>query len=183
MFLISLLCCIFAAAVVRGDDTNTAITIDGVTYENFHWGTLTPTTISVFHKTGVATIPLEKLPADLQERFGYDPKKAAERKASPQKAGAANQSGRKHPAELTGISSSSPTMFTAWIVFVNESKNVRKIYWLDYKGGRQRYGELKPSEKDEQQTFLGHPWVVTDPQDNALGLYYPDGQKRIVVLE
>jgi von Hippel-Lindau disease tumor supressor len=180
---ISLLCCIFAAAMVRGEDTNTTISIGGVTYENYHWGTVTPTTITIFHKTGVATIPLAKLPTDLQERFGYNPKKADERRVPQQKAVAANQSGRKHPAELVGIISSSPMMFTTWIVFVNESKDLRRIYWLDYKGGRQRYGELKPGERDEQQTFVGHGWLVTDPQDNALGLYYPDGQRRVVVLE
>ncbi len=169
--------------MVRGDDTNPTITIDGVTYENFHWGTITPTTITVFHKTGVATIPLEKLPPDLRERFGYSPKKAAELGAPQPKAVAANQNGRKHPAEIAGICSSSPTPVAARIVFLNESKELRKIYWLDFKGGRERYGELKPGERDEQETFLGHAWLVTDSQDNALGLYYPDGQKRVVVLE
>jgi hypothetical protein len=184
IFWVSLLCCVFAAAMVRGDDTNSTITIDGVTYENYHWGTITPTTITIFHKTGVATIPLEKLPPELQERFGYDPKKVAELKAAQQKVvAAANPSGRKHPAEIAGISSISPTRVTTLIVFLNESKELRRIYWLDFKGGRQRYGELKPGEKDEQQTFLGHAWLVTDSQDNALGLYYPDGQKRVVVLE
>jgi hypothetical protein len=42
------------------------------------FGTVTPTTVSVFHTTGVAGIPLEKLPLDLQECFGYDPDKAAD---------------------------------------------------------------------------------------------------------
>jgi len=169
--------------MARGDDTNTTITIDGVTYEDFHWGTVTPTTIAIFHKTGVATVPLADLSPDLQERFGYSPKKAAEPGAPQPKAVAANQTGRKHPAEIAGIISSSPTPVTTRIVFLNESKELRKIYWLDFKGGRQRYGELKPGERVEQETFLGHAWLVTDSQDNALGLYYPDGQKRVVVLE
>jgi von Hippel-Lindau disease tumor suppressor protein len=179
---ISLLCCIFTAAMVRGDDANSTITIDGVIYENYHWGTITPTGITIFHQAGVATIPLEKLPPDLQERFGYDPKTAAGR-ASQSTPAAGNPSGQKHPAEIAGISSVSPTRVTALIVFLNESKELRRIYWLDFKGGRQRYGELKPGQRDEQQTFLGHAWLVTDSQDNALGLYYPDGQKRVVVLE
>lgn len=169
--------------MVRGDDTNSTITIDGETYENYHWGVITPTTITIFHKTGVATIPLQKLPPDLQERFGYDPKKAAELRASQETAAAVNQSSRRHPAEIAGISSSSPTKFPALMVFLNESQDLRKIYWLDYKGGRQGYGELKPGERREQQTFLGHAWLVTDSQDNALGVYYADGQKRVVVLE
>ena len=45
------------------------------------WERVTPTTVTIFHKTGVATIPLEKLPSELQRRFGYDPNKIAERKA------------------------------------------------------------------------------------------------------
>jgi von Hippel-Lindau disease tumor supressor len=181
---VGLLLCIFTATVALAQETNLTITIDGVTYENYHWGTITPTTVSIIHRTGVATIPLQRLPQDLQQRFGYDPKKVAEQHRVPeQKAAVAASGNQKHPAEMAGISSVSPISVTAWIVFVNESKDLRKIYWLDYKGGRQRWGELKPGEKVEQQTYLGHAWLVTDAEDNALGLYYPDGQKRVVVLQ
>jgi hypothetical protein len=54
------------------------VTVDGIIYSNVTFGTVTPTTVSIFHKTGVAGIPLEKLPPDLQEYFGYNPLKAAE---------------------------------------------------------------------------------------------------------
>jgi len=59
--------------------TNTAadgITIDGITYEEFRWGRVTPATVTIFHKTGVASIPLGRLPPELQRKFGYDPAKA-----------------------------------------------------------------------------------------------------------
>jgi hypothetical protein len=52
------------------------LTIDGVTYSNVTWGTVTPATVSIMHASGTATIPLEKLPAVLQKRFGYDPDRA-----------------------------------------------------------------------------------------------------------
>ena len=42
------------------------------------WGRVTPATVTIFHKTGVATIPLGKLPPDLQKQLGYDSQKAAE---------------------------------------------------------------------------------------------------------
>jgi hypothetical protein len=61
--------------------TNSAsinLTIDGVQYENVRWGRVTPATVTIFHKTGVASIPLSKLSPDLQKKFGYDPQKAAE---------------------------------------------------------------------------------------------------------
>ena len=190
MFRLGLLLGILAAAVAFGEDTNTSITINGVTYENFHWGTLTPTTVSIFHKTGVTTIPLEKLSPDLQARFGYDPKKIAQSTAA-QKApppgssstsGAGNR-GLKHPVELAGIGSLNPISFPVLIVFVNRSRETRRIYWLDFKGGRELYGEVKPKATFEQQTYVGHPWLVTDTLENALGVYYPDGQKRVVVVE
>lgn len=53
------------------------VTVDGVTYEILQWGTVTPAEVSVIHRTGTATLPLEKLPAELRERFKYDPDKAA----------------------------------------------------------------------------------------------------------
>ena len=56
----------------------TNLTIDGVSYENIRWGRVTPSTVTIFHKTGVASIPLRSLPPDLQKKFGYDPEKAAE---------------------------------------------------------------------------------------------------------
>ena len=54
----------------------TTLTVDGVIYSNVTWGAVTPATVTVFHETGVGTIPLEKLPPELQKRFGYDPDKA-----------------------------------------------------------------------------------------------------------
>jgi hypothetical protein len=65
---------------VRAEETNTlptTITVDGVIYSNVTWRTVTSATVTIFHETGVASIPLEKLPPELQRRFGYDPQKAA----------------------------------------------------------------------------------------------------------
>ena len=184
---VTLLLCVFTAAAVLAQDTNTTITINGVTYENVRWGTVTPTTVSLFHKTGVATIPLSTLPPDLQTRFGYDPKKVAESKPLEPKAeppiADTPKAPRKDPAEMMGLASMSTPRIPTSIVFVNKTKQVRKVYWLDFHGDRHRFMELKPGEKGDQQTYLGHPWLVTDADDNALGVYYPDGQKRVVVLE
>jgi hypothetical protein len=55
-----------------------SIAIDGITYSNVTWRTVTPATVTIFHRTGIATIPLEKLPPELQKRFGYDLQKAAD---------------------------------------------------------------------------------------------------------
>jgi hypothetical protein len=49
------------------------ITIDGIVYSSVTWRTVTAATVSIFHSTGIAAIPLWKLPPELQKRFGYDP--------------------------------------------------------------------------------------------------------------
>ena len=59
-----------------------SITVDGVTYEDIRWGTVTRREVSVIHRDGIARIPLEKLPADAQRELGYDPQKAAADRAA-----------------------------------------------------------------------------------------------------
>jgi len=63
-------------------ETNLVLTIDGVTYSNVTWGAATPATVKMYHAAGVATVDLEKLPADLQARFDYDAAKAAAYRAA-----------------------------------------------------------------------------------------------------
>jgi hypothetical protein len=78
---VAVLLLVFVVAASFAGETNTlpsTIIIDGITYSNVTWRTVTPATVTIFHQTGVASIPLEKLPPELQKKFGYDPVKAAE---------------------------------------------------------------------------------------------------------
>ena len=75
-----------APSVVTSNTLPASITIDGITYSNVTWRTVNGATVSIFHQTGVASIPLEKLPRELQKRFGYDPQKAAQSVAADQEA-------------------------------------------------------------------------------------------------
>jgi preprotein translocase subunit SecD len=90
--------------------TDSNLTVDGVIYTNAVFGTVTPYAVTVKHSTGVASVPLERLPADLQQRFGYDPQKAQDylRESTAQQAAllasdqqeAAARSGREHDAAV-----------------------------------------------------------------------------------
>ncbi|MGD0649786.1 MAG: hypothetical protein ABSA97_01355 [Verrucomicrobiia bacterium] len=74
------------ASLAFAGETNLTLTVDGVTYSNVTFGTTTPSSVSIRHSIGITTVPLDKLPPNLQQRFGYDPKKAAEyRKAEAEK--------------------------------------------------------------------------------------------------
>ena len=59
-----------------GAQTNSTLTVGGVIYTNAVFGAVTPYAVTIKHSTGVAEVPLSELPANLQERFGYDPQKA-----------------------------------------------------------------------------------------------------------
>ncbi|HUJ08607.1 MAG TPA: hypothetical protein VL171_01140 [Verrucomicrobiae bacterium] len=88
---------VFAVAASCAQETNTlptTITVDGITYSNVTWRGVTPATVSIIHKTGVASLPLEKLPPELQKRFGYDQKKAADYMAAERRAEAARLEAR-----------------------------------------------------------------------------------------
>jgi hypothetical protein len=88
--------CLFAAAMAFAVETNLTLTVDGVTYTGVRFGRVTPGSVVVFHSTGVATIPLDKLSAELQKQFDYDPQKAAVWRVLQQKAAEAK---RKADAE------------------------------------------------------------------------------------
>lgn len=69
-----LVCAPFISAA---EATNLAVSVDGVVYSNVTWGTVTPVSATVFHSSGIAVVPLEKLPSELQQQFNFDPEKAA----------------------------------------------------------------------------------------------------------
>lgn len=67
-------------------------------------------------------------------------------------------------------------------MFINKTEATVKIYWLDYKGDRKFYQTLAPEEEYIQQSYLSHPWLVTDANDNAWYVFYPDAQTRLVMI-
>lgn len=88
---------------------------------------------------------------------------------------------RKHAAEEKGIRSINANEKAA-MRFMNQSGRTTKVYWLDYQGNRKHYKTLRDREAYDQQTFLAHPWLITDENDNAWYVYFPDGQPRTVEI-
>jgi len=78
--------CWVVVPLALANDTNLTLTIGGVTYSNVTFGTVTPSSVSIFHSTGVASIPLKDLPPELQRKFGYDPQKGAQYQAAEEEA-------------------------------------------------------------------------------------------------
>jgi hypothetical protein len=72
---------------------------------------------------------------------------------------------------------------TTEVVFVNKRAQTITIWWLDYKGKRVQYNTLASGDHYTQQTYVTHPWVVTDTQGQCLGLFFPDAQRRTIDVQ
>ena len=89
---------------------------------------------------------------------------------------------KRHPAEAKGLKSTNSNVETN-IKFINRSKQTVKVYWLDFEGKRELRQVLKEGEAyAPKRTFLSHPWLVTDNEDNAWEVYFPDTQPRTVEI-
>jgi von Hippel-Lindau disease tumor supressor len=89
----------------------------------------------------------------------------------------------KHSAEEAGIKSTPGNPATStFINFVNKSQEQIKVYWLDRQGKRVLYLTLNPGQNGKVKTYLTHPWLVTDSQDNAKDIFFPDSLERTVEI-
>lgn len=70
----------------------------------------------------------------------------------------------------------------ALVTFDNQSSKVVKVHWINFNGERELYKTLSPREKYTQSTFLTHPWVVTDSEDNGLKFHEPTRKPSSVVI-
>jgi len=88
---------------------------------------------------------------------------------------------KKHEAEEKGVKSLNSDLSTS-IAFTNKSGKTIKVYWLDFEGNRKLYQTLDDDESCEQQTYVSHPWVITDKNDDAWYVFYPDAQPRTIEI-
>lgn len=85
-----------------------------------------------------------------------------------------------HPLESNGTARSFKTLVVTKIEFRNETNNPKRLYWLNADGKREFFKELAPQSSISIDTYLLTAWIVTDRAENAIALYYPDAQPRII---
>lgn len=93
------------------------------------------------------------------------------------------------PGELTPLPpSEEPNLRSAgggpetFVDFVNARSEPVVVDWLDYGGRRQQYVVLQPGQGYRQQTYVGHPWVVTNGGGVGLVCFLPDRQTLRAVV-
>ncbi|TDC79252.1 hypothetical protein E1193_19295 [Micromonospora sp. KC606] len=85
------------------------------------------------------------------------------------------------PSKESSLRSSSGGSST-YVEFVNSSQIPVAVFWLDHSGRRQWYKTLWPGQSYRQQTFVGHPWVVTDRSGRALACFLPAREASKAVI-
>ena len=59
------------------------------------------------------------------------------------------------------------------ILFNNVTDETVRVYWINELGNRVLYATLAPGASYVQQTFLTHPWVITNLANEGLAIYFP----------
>lgn len=68
----------------------------------------------------------------------------------------------------------SSTGASIYMDFVNQRGSNMNVYWLDYNTGRVSYRpNLATGQTHNQQTFVTHPWLITDNSGACVGIYRP----------
>jgi len=61
----------------------------------------------------------------------------------------------------------------AKITFVHYSGPRRDVHWLDYSGQARNMITVKPGQQTTADTFLTHPWMITDASGNCIEIVLP----------
>jgi hypothetical protein len=69
------------------------------------------------------------------------------------------------------------------IVFANKGNQPIRAYWLDYAGRRISYGMLGTGQIFSTQTYVTHPWLIADAEDNCKAIYLPTADRLEVSID
>ena len=81
-------------------------------------------------------------------------------------------------ATLRSIASSTPTT----VQVTNQTDATVSLYWVDYAGGLRHVVDLRKGQTAGQNTYLTHPFVVTNAE-RRLGYFLPQTQPGYVVID
>ncbi len=84
----------------------------------------------------------------------------------------------KDRSKLRSQNSKTPIKAT----FINRSGAMRGILWLDFDGQPKDYANLSDREQVTLDTFMTHPWMITDGPGNCLRIVLPKAGGQVVEL-
>jgi hypothetical protein len=69
------------------------------------------------------------------------------------------------------------------IAFQNQTGADISLFFLDYNGHRKAYGTIENGRSRLQQTFITHPWVITDATGKCIEIVMPGRSTQTVVVK
>ncbi len=83
---------------------------------------------------------------------------------------------KKHDlSSLPSLKSGDDDTETA-ILFVNNTKAEIAYYWVDYEGNEKSYGKIAPEAFVNQQTYVGHIWLIKDVDGQNLAVFRAEAE-------
>ena len=72
-----------------------------------------------------------------------------------------------HPDDFV----SRPSQERTGITVVNRSNAALRLYWLDFQGSWRLYHTVAPGSRIQQDTFIGHNWLIATIGDQCIGVF------------
>jgi VHL beta domain len=64
----------------------------------------------------------------------------------------------------------------------NNTTGARNYDWLSYEGKRENYGNIAPGETVRIKTFISHPWIFSDSENECVEAFLPTVSDKALVL-
>ena len=74
-----------------------------------------------------------------------------------------------HAAASASAPASAPDGDPFDVFFVNQRKELVKLFWMDRQGKAKPYGAVASGKRKRQRTRPGAVWLITDQSDQPLG--------------
>jgi VHL beta domain len=71
----------------------------------------------------------------------------------------------------------------AVIQFVNKLPETVHLYWISYSGARESYGNMSSGESLEFDTYLTHPWLITNATGQCIAIFLPTKKPGNAVIQ
>jgi hypothetical protein len=80
--------------------------------------------------------------------------------------------------KLRAISSAHPTV----VLFDNRTAADLSLFFLDFEGKRKSYGTIHAGERQSQNTFATHPWLLVRPDGQAVAIFVATKNHGLAVV-
>src|SRR5690606_3081178 len=64
------------------------------------------------------------------------------------------------------------------IAFFNRGSAPVSLFWINFDGNREHYGDVPPGQSLRLDTYVTHPWVVEHESGGCMGIHFPEMDHR-----